>query len=158
MEQRIIVCRLGQQYYGLDIMRVRRIIPGEKPNRLPQAPRYIAGAVQYETNPLGVIDLCLFMNPSAAGPALAPESQLIVVAEDGSQLIGLLVDEVVDDLAVWLGAGEDEGESACPPVKPIPDRLRSSAIACTGVVQTGSRLILLLDLDQLLAALESRES
>lgn len=55
----LLIFHLGHDRYGLDTRRVIRVLPLIELKKLPQAPDYVAGLLNFHGNAIPVIDLCL---------------------------------------------------------------------------------------------------
>ncbi len=88
----LVVFRLNQEWYGVDIRKVKEIIKSNRITYLPSSPEHIAGIVNLRGNILSVTDLKVFLNLSRELPG---EKARIIAVESGILETGLLADEVV---------------------------------------------------------------
>jgi len=103
--------RVGQDEYGVEILKVQEILGGSGIARLPRAPEAVRGWIDLRGRRIPVVDVrtCLHLPPG-------PESELncVIVAEipgeDGDFTVGLLVDEVREVLNIR------EAEIHAPPL------------------------------------------
>ncbi len=105
---RTLLFRVGGGVYGCDIDAVREIIQYRRATRLPGAPSYVQGLVNLRGTIVTVIDLGKRLDESR--PMLREGS--IILAEHGSRVVGVVVDEVMDVQAVAeegleAGGGDD---------------------------------------------------
>lgn len=140
-EEQLVVFRLADESYGVDINSVREIITWQPVTRMPGTPRFIEGVLNLRGSVIPVIDLRKrFEFPEQAHTA---ETRIMVVEIEG-QVVGLVVDAVTEVLRVPSEAIE------------APDgfALGVNAAFLRGVAKVGERLIVLLQLDGLLEAEE----
>jgi purine-binding chemotaxis protein CheW len=82
--------------YGCDIDAVREIIPYRRATRLPGAPHYVQGLINLRGTIVTVLDLGqrleIAREPVREGS--------IILAEHGSRVVGVAVDEVMDVQAI----------------------------------------------------------
>jgi purine-binding chemotaxis protein CheW len=137
-EERAVVVRLGETEFGVDVRRVREVLPVPPITRLPFPPPTILGIVSIRGTLVPIMDL----GARLLGRPADPQGRLVVVRDperDGS--VGLLVDEVLD-LAPMEQAGNE------PPPE-VEASLPSGWIL--GVLSPeSSRLVTLLDLTHVL--------
>ena len=99
LEGKYLTLRLGDQLYGIDILRIREII-GMLPIRsLPQAPPHVRGVVSLRGRTLPVVDLRLKFG---LGEAASGDRSCIVVLECGQGGKGLMVGVAVDSVSEVL--------------------------------------------------------
>ena len=93
----IVFFRLAQEWYGVEITKVKEVIKVEKITYLPSSPEHIAGIVNLRGNILSVTDLkMIFGLPHEE----LTERTRIVAIESGVLETGLLVDEVAEAIEV----------------------------------------------------------
>ena len=132
----LISFRVGAQEFCIDIMAVREIRGWTPATPLPHAPAYVRGVVNLRGAVLPIVDLAERLGLGAAEPT---PSHVIIVAEVGTQVVGLLVSAVCDILAVTDTA-----------IQPTPDVAAGPARACLhGLLTVGNRMVGLLRTDQL---------
>ena len=95
----IIVFRLSQEWYGVEIRKVKEVIRVPKITYLPSSPEYIAGIVNLRGNILSVTDLKRIFGLPHEEPT---EKTRIIAVELGILETGLLVDEVIESIEVPL--------------------------------------------------------
>lgn len=142
--------RVGAQEFCIDTMAVREIRGWTPATPLPHAPAYMRGVVNLRGAVLSIVDLSERVGLGTAEPM---PSHVIIVAEVGTQVVGLLVSAVCDILAVTDAA-----------IQPIPDAASGPARACFhGLLTVRDRMVGLLRTDQLvpqdaLAAMQELEA
>lgn len=100
---RVLLFALGDQTYGCDIATVREIIPQRRATRLPGAPAFVCGLINLRGTIVTVLDLGRRLGRDAA-----KGDGSIILAELGTKLVGIAVDDVMDVRPL----SEDEIESA----------------------------------------------
>ena len=95
----IIIFRLSQEWYGVEIRKVKEVIRVTKITYLPSSPEYIAGIVNLRGNILSVTDLKRILSLPYEEPT---EKTRIIAVELGILETGLLVDEVIESIEVPL--------------------------------------------------------
>jgi purine-binding chemotaxis protein CheW len=134
-----IVCfQIGDQRYGLDIMRVKEVAFAAPVIAVPGAPAFVAGIVEVHGVYVPLVDL-----RRRFGVASGAAGRLLLVALDGL-IIALAVDRVIDTRPV------DPAAVAAPP--PL-----AGTGHVAGVLDTGGQVILLLDPDAILDPAERRQ-
>jgi purine-binding chemotaxis protein CheW len=134
----VLVFVLGQEEYGVDILKVQEIRGFEKVTPIPSAPAYLKGVMNLRGAITPVIDLR--MKFGMANPRYDAFT-VVIILRIGARLIGIVVDAVSD--VVRLSAGD---------LKPAPQLgalVDSSFLA--GVGTQGERMILLLDIEKFLS-------
>lgn len=93
----LVVFRLAQEWYGVEITKVREVIKVENIAYLPSSPAHVAGIVNLRGNILSVTDLKrIFGLPHEE----LTEKTRIVAIEPGIVETGLLVDEISEAIVV----------------------------------------------------------
>jgi len=89
--------RISNELYGIDIMRIKEIIKPKIITEVPHAPVFLPGVISLRGTIVPVIDML-----SRLGFSSEPDifNQRIVVIKSGSNLTGLLVDEVTQVLRI----------------------------------------------------------
>lgn len=138
MARQLITFHLGSQAFGLDIMAIREIRAWTPTTRLPHVPSYVAGVVNLRGTVLPVIDLAARLGWGAVDPT---ERHVIIVAQVGTQMRGLIVDAVSDIVTV---ADED--------MQPPPNTGNEGMTPfLEGLVALEDRMVMVLDLPGLTA-------
>ncbi|AMV26375.1 Chemotaxis protein CheW [Gemmata sp. SH-PL17] len=128
--------RLGDEEYGLEILRVQEIKGYSKITPLPNTPREVKGVMNLRGAVVPIIDLRTRFGLREAEYTVFT---VIVVVTVGTKIVGLVVDAVSDVLNV-----------EAKEVVPTPD-LGSGVDTSflTGIARTGERLVSLLNIDRL---------
>jgi len=124
--------------YGIEILRVQEIKGISKVRPIPNAPSYIKGAMNLRGTVVPIIDLrCRF------GMSEAEYNQftVIIMVSVGAKVIGLVVDAVSDVLNITKDQIEETPD--------IGGEIDTSFFR--GMGKIGEKLVLLLNIDRLLA-------
>lgn len=139
-EVQLVTFRVAGQEFAFNIFQVERILRYEAPARLPKAPEFLEGVLQYQGGPVPVIDLRKRLGVAAP---LKDETRIIVLDLEGGRL-GMVVDAVTEVLQV--GAGD------VTPPPPIVQGLAADYIS--GLVGRNAGTIIVLNSGKLLASKE----
>jgi purine-binding chemotaxis protein CheW len=96
-DRELLSFRLGAQEFCVDIMIVREIRGWVQETPLPHAPPYVRGVVNLRGAVLSIVDLSERLGLGSAEPSA---QHVIIVAQIGTQTVGLLVSAVSDILTV----------------------------------------------------------
>lgn len=132
---------LGKEEYGVDILKVQEIRSYEGVTRLPDAPDYIKGVINLRGTIVPVIDMRLkFRLENADYSALT----VMIVLSVAGRVVGIVVDSVSD--VVRLG-----GEQ----IRPVPELGATiDSQFLTGIGTLDERMLILLDIERLMASAE----
>jgi purine-binding chemotaxis protein CheW len=140
----LISFMVGEEEYGLDILRVKEVIRIREITRLPQAPSFVKGIINLRGDVIPIIDLRdKFGLEHREYTAM---TRVIVVDVDG-KLVGMVVDAASQ--VVRIPADQIE------PPPPIAGGLSVEYIR--GVGKLDERLIILLQIDRILSTEEKVE-
>ncbi len=133
--------QLGDDYYAVDIMRVREIIRPQKLTALPKAPPFVEGVINLRGTVIPVMDL----RQRFALPARSNRqgSKLLIVAAFRCT-IGLVVDEVTEVVTV-----------PAYDIKPPPEMMMGvGSEYLIGVCLVRDSMIMLLNIDKIFSNAE----
>ncbi len=139
--------RLGEEEYGIDILRVQEIRSYEQPTRIANAPGFIKGVVNLRGVIVPIIDLRLKLGCDSAE---YNTFTVVVVLNVRGRVVGAVVDSVSDVL-----------ELTREQIKPAPSlssSVDSSFIIGIGAVKTGhgdsesERMLILMDIEGLMSS------
>lgn len=136
-DNRYVVFKLNQEYYGLPIEKVISIEKIGEITRIPNAPDYIKGVINLRGEVIPVVNLKRKLN--IGDNELNTNSRIIVVNED-EMVVGLIVDFSSEVLEI------DREDIDKPPE--TKDNQLIEYIS--GIGKTSDRLIILLDLLKIL--------
>src|SRR5438067_6033582 len=142
-ERQLVVFQLGAELYGVEIARVHEIIRLQTVTRVPRAPSFVEGVINLRGRVIPVVDMRRRFGLPTAEHTRATR---IVVVEIGDQVVGIIVDGVSEVLRVTSGTIE--------PPSPVVAGLDSEYIH--GIAKLPERLVILLDLERILARDERR--
>ncbi|MBU6954274.1 chemotaxis protein CheW [Hahella sp. HN01] len=136
---------LGDESYGLDILRVREIRGWNRPREIPNVPRYIKGVIDFRGGIVPIVDLRVrFALPKADYDR---ETVVIIVSveldkADGAEhhTMGMVVDRVADVM--------DVAEKDIKARPQLGSKLDTRYL--TGVVNRNEGMVVLIDVDKLL--------
>jgi purine-binding chemotaxis protein CheW len=135
----VLVFVLGQEEYGVDILKVQEIRGYEKVTPIPAAPDFLKGVVNLRGIIVPVLDLRVkFGLPEPRYDAFT----VVVVLRIGGRVVGIVVDGVSD--VVRLAASEVK---AAPALGSVVD---GSFLA--GLATPNGRMVLLLDIEKFLSS------
>jgi purine-binding chemotaxis protein CheW len=134
-----ITFRIGAQFYCIDIMSVREIRGWTPATILPRAPAFVRGVINLRGVVLPIIDLA---DRLGFDPTEPTARHVIIVAQTGRQIVGLLVDAVSDIINMAADkvqptpdVGSEAARAFVLGVMAIDDRM-SSLIALESVMPT----------------------
>ncbi len=133
---------LGQEEYGVEILKIQEIKGFSAITPLPNAPPFIKGVLNLRGTIVPIVDL----RKKFGLPEVAyTQFTVIVVVQVRGQIMGFIVDAVSDVLSV---TGAD--------IQPTPDlhgQVDTSFL--NGLAKAGEKLVILLDIDKVLTAAEA---
>jgi purine-binding chemotaxis protein CheW len=137
--------RLGEEEYGIDILRVQEIRSYEQPTRIANAPHFIKGVVNLRGVIVPIIDLRLKLGCEKSEYG---DFTVVIVLNVRGRVIGAVVDSVSDVL-----------ELAKEQIKPAPElssSIDANFITGIGTVKTGDamRMLILMDIEGLMSSAE----
>jgi purine-binding chemotaxis protein CheW len=130
--------KLGNEEYGIDILRVQEIRSFEPPTRLANTPGHVLGVVNLRGVIVPIIDMRLRFNLESVR---YDNFTVVIVLNLGQRVIGMVVDGVSD--VVSLTAAQ---------LHPVPEF--TSSIGSDHVLAIGSledRMLILLDIEKLMS-------
>jgi purine-binding chemotaxis protein CheW len=131
----LISFRIGDQEFCVDIMDVREIRGWTAATALPQSPSFVRGVINLRGAVLPIVDLAARLGFEGSETS---ERSVIIVAEIGEQVVGLLVDAVSDDV-----------------IQPTPDVASDTAKTFVrGLLAIDGRMISLIGLERVLPDFE----
>jgi purine-binding chemotaxis protein CheW len=133
---------LGQEVYGVDILRVKEIRGWAPVTRIPQSPAAVLGVLNLRGAIVPIVDLRVrFAMPSAEFNAVTVVIVLSLRTADGERECGIVVDSVRDVVDIAAGS-----------VRPAPTMQGSQANeVIEGITTLGEQMLVLLDADRLVS-------
>jgi len=131
--------RLGEEEYGIDILRVQEIRSYEPPTRIANAPAFIKGVVNLRGVIVPIVDLRLKLGCASAE---YNSFTVVIVLNVRGRVVGAVVDSVSDVLE--LGAGT---------IKPAPEMHTAVDTSfITGIGNVADRMLILMDIEALMSS------
>jgi purine-binding chemotaxis protein CheW len=133
--------RLGEEEYGIDILKVQEIRGYEQPTRIANAPPFIKGVVNLRGVIVPIVDLRLKF---ALGSAEYNAFTVVIILSLGARIVGIVVDSVSDVMEL-----APEQIRAAPEIASVVD---SNFI--TGLGTLNDRMLILIEIERLMGASE----
>ena len=137
----LITFRVGAQDFCVDATNVKEMRGWTPATLLPDSPTYVRGVINLRGAILPIVDLAARLELGETDPTAR---HVIIVVWIGKRLLGLLVDAVCDILTV--------SNDALQPTPNLPSETVESLVAA--LVTVGDRMVGLLDLENILPAIE----
>jgi len=146
----LIIFKLGNEEYGLSIEQIKEVVLTPRIAHMPQTPDYIKGVANIRGNIIAIMDLekRFGMTRSEEDPNNKQRNYSLVVENDKYK-VGILVKEVPNTLSVRVND-----------IDTASNFVQFSSInndCFTGVVKSGERMIILVDLIKLIASENFKE-
>lgn len=133
--------KLGDEEYGIDILKVQEIRGYEQPTRIANTPSFIKGVVNLRGVIVPIVDLRLKF---ALGSAEYNEFTVVIILNLGSRVVGIVVDSVSDVMEL------------------PPERIRAAPEAgaavdsdfISGLGTLNDRMLILIEIEKLMGANE----
>ncbi|WP_235269922.1 chemotaxis protein CheW [Geoalkalibacter subterraneus] len=131
--------RVGEELYGLDIMKIREIIKPQKLTPVPKAPPFIEGVINLRGAVIPIVDLRRrFGQKIDEGNRRAR----VIICSLSGKIIGLVVDEVIEVRNFTRRE-----------IQPAPQFLKGREAAFfIGVCRVRGELTMILDLERILSS------
>jgi len=137
----LVTFSIGEEGFGVDILKVQEIIRTMEITRVPKAPDFVEGVINLRGNVIPIIDL---RKRFGLETRAHDKHTRIIVIEINNMIVGFVVDSVSEVLRIPANTVE--------PPPPVVAGLESEYIS--GVGKLEDRLLILLDLDRLLSGEE----
>lgn len=139
--QEFLVFTLGDEEYGIDILKVQEIRGYDQVTRIANTPSFIKGV----TNLRGVIVPIIDLRIKFAQPGVDyNENTVVIVLNLNQRVVGIVVDGVSDVLSLT----HDQ-------IRPAPEfAVTLSTEYLTGLGALGDRMLILVDIEKLLSSEE----
>lgn len=140
-EVQLACFRVGDQLYGLDILRIREIVRPQKLRPVPKAPQFIEGVMNLRGAVIPVVDLRRRFDLPV--PPHDRKTRIMICALAG-RVVGLQVDEVVE---VRRYSRKE--------IQPAPHFLKGRGVEFfLGVCRSGEDLVMVVDIARVLSSEE----
>lgn len=133
--------RLGQEEYGIDILRVQEIRSYEQPTRMAHSPDFIKGIIDLRGVIVPIVDLRLKLKCPTAEYT---DFTVVIILNVGGTVIGAVVDAVADVVALTKDT-----------IKPAPQfESQVDAAFVRGIATVDERMLIVVDIESLLSGPE----
>ena len=133
--------RIGSEFYGLDILRIREVIRPQKLTPVPKAPEFVEGVINLRGAVIPIVDLRKRFGASAESGG---KKIRIIICVLAGKILGLVVDEVAE---VRRYSRQE--------IQPAPQFLKGrGAEFFLGVCRRGDDLVMIVDLERILSSNE----
>jgi purine-binding chemotaxis protein CheW len=133
--------KLGQEEYGIDILRVQEIRSYEPPTRMANTPAFVKGVINLRGVIVPIVDMRIKFDLAQVN---YDTFTVVIVLNIGTQVVGMVVDGVSDVITLTPEQ-----------LRPVPEF--SSTIGTDHVLAIGSigdRMLMLLDIEKLMSSAE----
>ncbi|CAM4300877.1 chemotaxis protein CheW [Serratia silvae] len=139
--QEFLIFTLGNEEYGIDILKVQEIRGYDQVTRIANTPAFIKGV----TNLRGVIVPIIDLRVKFAQQDVSyDENTVVIVLNFGQRVVGIVVDGVSDVLSL-----------TAEQIRPAPEFAVTLATEyLTGLGSLGERMLILVDIEKLLSSEE----
>ncbi|MCE2596903.1 chemotaxis protein CheW [Motilimonas cestriensis] len=132
---------LGDEHYGLDIMKVREIRGYEPVTKIANAPAFIKGVLNLRGDIVPIVDLRLKFN---VGEASYNEFTIVIMLHINERIVGIVVDAVSD--VINMQATD---------IKPPPEfGVAFDSQYLYGLAPVNEQMIILLNIEKLISSQE----
>ncbi len=134
----LVTFSIGEEEFGVDILKVQEIIRTMEITKVPRAPEFVEGVINLRGKVIPIIDL---RRRFGLASKTHDKNTRIIVIEINNMIVGFVVDAVSEVLRIPTSTVE--------PPPPVVAGVESDYISGVGKLQ--DRLLILLDLDKLLS-------
>lgn len=133
--------RLGEEEYGIDILKVQEIRSYEQPTRMAQAPEFIKGVIDLRGVIVPIVDLRLKLRCTKVEYT---DFTVVIILNVAGTVLGVVVDAVADVVPLTQDT-----------IKPAPQfQTQMDAAFVTGIASVGERMLIMVDIESLLSSAE----
>ena len=133
--------RLGQEEYGIDILKVQEIRGYENPTRIAHAPAFIKGVTNLRGTIVPIVDMRLRFN---CAQAEYNSFTVVIILNLRNRVVGIVVDSVSDVMELT-----PESIRAAPDIESAID-----GGCILGLGSVGERMLILLDIEKLMSGMD----
>ena len=135
--QQVLTFVLGNETYGVDILRVQEIRGFTAVTKIPHAPSHVLGVLNLRGSIVPIVDMRIKFG---LGEPVYDSFTVVIILNIAQHVIGMVVDSVSD--VVTLTSDQ---------IRPAPDMGASVETNCLlGLGTVGERMLILLDIDKLM--------
>ena len=139
--QEYLTFTLGNEEYGVDILKVQEIRGYEKPTAIANAPAFIKGVVNLRGTIVPIVDMRIKFN---LGTAEYNQFTVVIILNVARRVVGMVVDGVSDVITL-----------AAEQMRPAPDFSSSfDTQYITGLGTVEERMLILVDIEKLMTGAE----
>lgn len=138
-EKEYLTFKLGNEEYGLDILKVQEIRGYEPPTRIANAPSFIKGVVNLRGTIVPIVDMRVRFNCPNAD---YNDFTVVIILNLRSRIVGIVVDSVSDVMAL-----APENVRSAPDIESTVDNG-----SILGLGSIGERMLILLDIERLMSS------
>lgn len=138
-EKEYLTFKLGNEEYGLDILKVQEIRGYEPPTRIANAPSFIKGVVNLRGTIVPIVDMRVRFNCPNAD---YNDFTVVIILNLRSRIVGIVVDSVSDVMAL-----APENVRSAPDIESTVDNA-----SILGLGSIGERMLILLDIERLMSS------
>jgi purine-binding chemotaxis protein CheW len=143
-ELQLVVFRLDNEEYGINIMQVQEISPYQKLTKVPNSPAFVDGIVNLRGDVIPVVSLKKKFNLIESQ---VTELTRLIVINNGNRRTGFVVDDASEVITI-----SDKDVEEAPPMIVGADRKYIQ-----GVGKVDKRILIILDLHKLLTEEEKNQ-
>ena len=145
-EKHLVLFRIGEEEFGVDISEVREIIKMDTVTKIPNTPSYIVGAINLRGAIITVIDLAAKLGLKSKP---TDKNTRIIVIELKTSVVGMIVESATEVLRL-----NSDQMQPTPQIigNQLQRRIHSEFIAGIGTLK--DRMIILLDLKKVIETKE----
>ncbi|MBK4736995.1 chemotaxis protein CheW [Noviherbaspirillum pedocola] len=131
--------KLGQEEYGIDILKVQEIRGYESVTRIANAPEFIKGVINLRGIIVPIVDMRIKFD---LGEPTYDQFTVVIILSIANRVVGMVVDSVSDVTTL-------EQEQ----IKPAPEMGTALNTDCLiGLGTLGERMLILLDIERLMSS------
>ena len=139
--QELLIFTLGNEEYGIDILKVQEIRGYDQVTRIANTPAFIKGVTNLRGVIVPIIDLRVKFSQQSVS---YDENTVVIVLNFGQRVVGIVVDGVSDVLSL-----------TAEQIRPAPEFAVTLATEyLTGLGSLGERMLILVDIEKLLSSEE----
>lgn len=136
-ELKMLIFGLNDELFATDIMDIERILGYEQPTKIPDAPDFVIGVINYQGSILPVISIAKKFGLNTKG---ITDDTKIIVAKENENRIGVVVENVSEVKDINM----EDIESPPEVVSGVSKRYLN------GIIKLESKIILFLNLSNIL--------
>ncbi len=137
-ENKFLMCKIGNEVYGMDIRFVTDIIELQKITEVPDMPKYVRGVINLRGHVIPIIDLRLYFKLPFRE---YDDRTVITVVNIGTTSIGFIIDTATEVQSI-----PEKNIDPSPNFRDTEDRGRYIA----GLGKIGQEVIIILDVEKLI--------